>query len=122
MVCESGAVNDKGEARLVVRLVDGTEIECVIDTAFDGVLMLPRAFTEMLKMSVTDQTDVTWFDDTRVRRDVGRLRIRWLSAEYDAEVIVNEGDDSLLGTLLLAGTRLTIDYVARTVLVEKLEP
>jgi hypothetical protein len=45
-----------------------------------------------------------------------------LSAEYDAEVIVNEGDDSLLGTLLLAGTRLTIDYVARTVLVEKLEP
>lgn len=121
MVYESGVVNDEGEARLVIRLADGAEIECLIDTAFDGALMLPRAFTTLLQMPVTDQTEVMWVDETRVRRDIGRLRIKWLGAEYDAEVIVNEGDDSLIGTLLLSGTRLTIDYVARTVLIEQVE-
>jgi clan AA aspartic protease len=121
MACEFGEVNSKSEARLLVRLADGAEFECLIDTAFDGVLMLPRAFTELLKMPVTDQTNVTWFDGTQVRRDVGTLRIRWLGAEYNAEVIVNDGDDALIGTLLLEGTRLTIDYMARTVLIESVE-
>ncbi len=121
MVYESGVVNDEKEARLVIRLADGAEIECLVDTAFDGALMLPRAFTTMLQMSVTDQTEVMWVDETRVRRDIGRLRIKWLGTEYDAEVIVNEGEDSLLGTLLLSDTRLTIDYVTRTVLIEQVE-
>jgi hypothetical protein len=33
------------------------------------------------------------------------------------EVIISDGDDSLLGTELLDGSRLVVDYVAYTVTV-----
>lgn len=122
MAYESGAVNLKSEACLTLRFSDGAELEGIIDTAFDGALLLPRAFAESLKMSVTDQAEVTWLGETRVRQDLGTLRIQWLGTERDAEVIVHDGNEALIGTLLLEGTKLTIDYVARTVLIESAEP
>lgn len=38
---ESGEVTDSREARVRVRFAGGALAECVVDTGFDGALMLP---------------------------------------------------------------------------------
>ncbi len=122
MEYESGAVTNKSEARVFVRLADGSEIECVIDTAFDGALMLPRPLIEGLNLPMIDPIQVGWFGDTGMTMDACEGRIRWLGLEREVEILINDGHDALIGTLLLEGTRLTIDYVTRTVLIESVEP
>ncbi len=52
MAHESGSVNSFREALLVVRLISGEAIECVVDTGFDGGLMLPRAFADSLQIPI----------------------------------------------------------------------
>lgn len=121
MAFESGVVISSGEARIIVRLADGTEIECQVDTGFNGALMLPRELTEALNLSITGQEPVGWIGETRVMLDISRVRIKWLGSERDAEVIINEGTETLIGTELFIGTRLRIDYVAKTVFIETVE-
>jgi hypothetical protein len=49
------------------------------------------------------------------------LEVEWLGETRGIEVIVSGGDDSLLGTQLLDGSRLVIDYVNYTVTVSNEE-
>jgi hypothetical protein len=49
------------------------------------------------------------------RADISLVTVRWLGEERDAEVLISEGNDSLIGTELLRATQLTIDYAACTV-------
>jgi predicted aspartyl protease len=44
--------------------------------------------------------------------DIAELEIEWLGQSRAVEVIISDGDDSLLGTELLDGCRLVVDYVA----------
>jgi predicted aspartyl protease len=46
MAEEKGLVNENLEAVLEVRLTDGAAIECVLDTGFNGSLLLPKSFAE----------------------------------------------------------------------------
>jgi predicted aspartyl protease len=43
------------------------------------------------------------------------IEIEWLGEKRVAEVIINEGNDLLLGTSLLTDTILTINYIDHTV-------
>ena len=45
--------------------------------------------------------------------------IEWLGEQRTVEVILSESDDVLIGTEMLAGARLLIDYANRTVLIVK---
>jgi predicted aspartyl protease len=42
--------------------------------------------------------------------EVGLTEIEWLGRLRQVEVIISEGDDSLVGTELLVNTTLVIDY------------
>ena len=42
-------------------------------------------------------------------------RVEWFGATFDTQVVANESEYALLGTTLLAGHRLQIDYTTRTV-------
>lgn len=37
---------------VLLRFRDGAAIECVVDTGFDGALMLPRAFVSQIQVAV----------------------------------------------------------------------
>lgn len=44
-----------------------------------------------------------------------RCQIEWLGGTYDTQIVTNEGEYPLLGTMLLSGKCLTIDYISRNV-------
>ena len=49
--------------------------------------------------------------------DIAELEVEWLGARRAVEVIISPGDDWLLGTELLDGSRLVVDYISYTVTV-----
>lgn len=117
MAREDGSVNAQLEAWLRVQATNGELIECLIDTGFNGALVLPRAEAVRLNLTVPGRVSIIGVGRSRQIADIAELEIEWLGQSRAVEVIISDGDDSLLGTELLDDSRLVIDYSAYTVTV-----
>ncbi len=53
----------------------------------------------------------------RMDAPFGLLALKWLDELREIEMIVGEGNDALIGTELLTGTTLKIDYVGKVVTI-----
>jgi predicted aspartyl protease len=117
----AGSVNDRLEPVVTVRLVGGpsgwTEVECVVDTGFIGAgLVLPRDVIEGLGLVVHGHEQFDMVGGVRASADITAGQVEWLGEVGSVLIIV--GEAYLVGSHLLNGTRLTIDYGRRTVTVE----
>ena len=114
---ESGSVNAHREAVVEIRFVQGDTFECVIDTGFDGALILQRSVTEQLRLPVVARLVFELVGGARMTADVALAEIEWLGQRRAVEVILSEGKDALLGTEIFEGATLVIDYLNRSVLI-----
>lgn len=115
-----GKVTEALEARLSLRLIGvsvATEVECTLDTGFDGALVLPSNLIEQLGISPLSQMVFSMVGGTQVTADVALVEIEWLGEVLRVDAIIME--DWLIGTTLLAGTHLVIDYASRTLNIER---
>lgn len=117
MAHEDGSVNAQLEAWLRVQATNGEIIECLIDTGFNGALVLPRADAVRLSLTVLGRVPIIGVGRARLVADIAELEIEWLGQSRAVEVIISDGDDSLLGTELLDGSQLIVDYIAYSVTV-----
>lgn len=115
MAEETGRVSVTREALLRLRLTAGETVECLVDTGFTGALVLPRALVMRLGLPIVGREVFEMVGGQRFIADVALADIEWLGETHTVRVIVSE--DTLIGTELLEGTRLTIDYKAYTVIV-----
>ena len=121
MALEAGRVNSHREALVVVRFRDGAEIECLLDTGFDGGLMLPREFVSQIQFATIGELTFEMVGGARMSAEVGLTDIEWLGGLRQVEVIVSAGNDSLIGTELLIATTLIIDYPASSLTISSRE-
>ena len=119
MHSESGWVDDFGNAFLVIRLANGAPIECLIDTGFNGDLLLPSFLFDTLEFRITGSADCVLVGGIIMPALTSIAEITWLGTRRQTEVISGDGTDQLIGTQLLKGTRLKIDYVDHTVVIEE---
>lgn len=117
MAQERGSVNSAREAIVEVRLDGGPTIECIIDTGFNGTLVLPRNLADHLQLSVIGRASFGTVGGDLMTADLAEVGITWLSTRLDVEAILVDGEDALIGTALLDGTNLTIDYIADVVTI-----
>lgn len=117
MAREDGSVNARREPWLRVRTAAGQMLDCLIDTGFDGALVLPRVEATRLNLTVLGKVPIIGVSRIRAIADIAELDVEWLGEVHAVEVIISDGDDSLLGTELLDGSRLVVDYVNYTVTV-----
>jgi clan AA aspartic protease len=115
MAKETGRVTATREALLRLQLSPGETIECLVDTGFTGSLVLPQALVTRLNLPVVGREVFEMVGGRQFIASVAFAEIEWLGATRTVRVIVSE--DTLLGTELLDGTRLTVDYIAYTVTV-----
>lgn len=111
MAREDGSVNARLEAWLRVRTSGGETLDLVVDTGFDGALVLPRAEASRLNLTVLGRVPIISVGRMRSVADIAELEVEWLGGRRAVEVIISDGEDSLLGTAMLDGYRLVVDYV-----------
>jgi predicted aspartyl protease len=92
-----------------------TEVEAWIDTAFTGGLTMPRSLASGLGLPVGSSTDAVLADGSQITLIGYDCFLDWFGGTYRTEVVATDGAYPLLGTQLLAGRRLEIDYAKGTV-------
>lgn len=115
MAEETGRVTAAREAILRLRLTAGESVECLVDTGFTGALVLPQSIITRLSIPVVGREVFEMVGGRQFVAGVALAEVEWLGATRTVRVIVSE--DTLLGTELLDGTRLVVDYMSHTVTI-----
>jgi clan AA aspartic protease len=116
---ESGNVNASLEARIYVKLASGAGIRCLVDTGFTGALVLPRGFIRNNALRVVARETFTTVEGHEIEADIAVAEVEWLGESQTRRAIVSESDEAMIGTEMLIGTVLTIDYIAASITVTK---
>jgi clan AA aspartic protease len=105
---ETGKVSTAREALLRLRLTAG-ESSASINTGFTGALVLPQSLIAQLHLPIVGRDVFEMASGQRFVVAVALAEVEWLGVTETVRVIVSE--DTLPGTEMLDGTRLTVDYV-----------
>ncbi|MBU7584049.1 MAG: clan AA aspartic protease [Nostoc sp. TH1S01] len=96
------------------------EIECVVDTGFEGYLTLPSAVITELGLPYLARIDANLADNSNVPVNVHLATILWQGIERNVAVLAM-GSRPLIGTALLEDSHLSIDfYDGGTVIVDEI--
>lgn len=94
------------------------EIECVVDTGFEGFLTLPPSVVTELKLPYVAPIDANLADNSRIVTNVHQGKIFWNGVERVIPILAM-GRRPLIGTALLVDLHLGIDFCeGGTVLVD----
>jgi len=115
-----GFVDDKLRALISVSVSasrDGkrTEVLAWIDTAFNGGLVFPRQQVVALGLVKESSAEAILADGHAVELETFGCYLDWFGSSYLTQVVANDGDFPLIGTMLLDAHRLNIDYAGRSV-------
>jgi clan AA aspartic protease len=86
------------------------EIECVIDTGFVGYLTLPLAAVSAMNLPFIRRMPANLADDSTIMVEVYVATIVWNGGAREEEVLAT-GRRPLVGTLLLNGSELNVQFV-----------
>ena len=85
-------------------------IEAWIDTAFDGDLVIPQAVLDAWGALPDSFIKARMADASQATLATYICTVAWFGGEHAIQVIAGGGQFPLLGTGLLSGRRLVIDY------------
>ncbi len=119
MASEIGWVDTTGNAFVSILLAEGQTMEFLIETGFNGELMLPFGVAQNLSLPITGEENYLVVGGETLTSPTSIAQISYLGTIRVAEVILSSGPDQLIGTELLRGTLLKIDYINRLVEIEK---
>ncbi|MCC5635272.1 clan AA aspartic protease [Nostoc sp. CHAB 5844] len=94
---------------LCLSLSSNIEIECVVDTGFEGYLTLPSAVITELGLPYLARIDANLANNSNVDVNVHLVTILWNGIERDVAVLAM-GSRPLIGTALLEDSHLSIDF------------
>lgn len=92
-----------------------SEILVWIDTAFNGGLAIPRKEIADLGLVNESSAEAVLADGNLVQLETFACFFDWFDNTYETQIVASEGEYPLLGTMLLDGHRLHVDYQAKTV-------
>ena len=90
MAQEKGFVNENPEAVVQIRLVNEAIIEGVLDTGFNGSLLLPRKFVEENSILLVGREEVDLVEGISAEIDTALAEIKWLGDEFSIRIFVSE--------------------------------
>jgi clan AA aspartic protease len=111
-----------GHLRALIRVPVGAlrdgprqEVEAWVDTAFNGGLTVSRSLVAGLGLPQEASTEAVLADGRTVTVEMFGCYIDWFGGTFQTQAVAGDAVYPLLGTQLLAGRRLTIDYATGTV-------
>lgn len=99
----------------VIGTASPLELSFVIDTGSDGSLCLPVEFAVELGLRLKGVQEVEYADGT-IKRELVFLGTAILDdREFEVDIFLTDAQEALLGTQLLAGKTVVIDFRTGTV-------
>lgn len=89
--------------------ITGSEVEALVDTGFNGALLLPSARIGELGLKRIGWVDYAMADGSIVQTGVFAAKVKWLEQEQEIAVVATESDFALIGMELLAEARTLLE-------------
>ena len=118
----TGFVNENFQAMIGLDFFADDAFEslnCEVDTGFAGTIMIPREIEKRFQLQIDGQEYFKAVENTEFLAETTRILIRWLGDEFEITAIISEHDYALIGAEMLIDAVLTIDYLNKTVVIEK---
>lgn len=119
MFQKTGSVNEKLQAILEVELSSGATFECLLDTGFQGTIVVPRKFAEENFLEITGRETFLGAESHDIEFDTAIAEINWLGETFSLPVLVSESIEALIGAEMFIDTVLEVNYIAATVKIIK---
>ena len=116
-----GVVSSSGVPTISLSIKDRDWI-AVIDTGFNGDLELPEDLRESLNSRYVGRLTSALAGGQAIEEDVYLVDFPFDGQIVQAEATFVLGGQILMGTHLLRDFRLTVDFVSKTVELERVEP
>jgi predicted aspartyl protease len=105
--------------RLIVKgLRKSLRNDPVVDTGFDGDLCLPVKMAIQLGLELSGESIVELADGSRKQELSFLGSVFWQGQERLVKIFLTNSEDALIGSGLMQGRKLAIDYVNHTVALE----
>jgi clan AA aspartic protease len=114
-----GAVNDDGVPTIQLS-VAGHDFTAVIDTGFNGDLELPTVLLDLIEARQVGQIVSYLAAGQSIEEDVYQVTFPFDGRSVDAQVTFAPGHEILIGTNLIGGYRLEVNFVSRRVILERI--
>jgi len=115
-----GRIDDLLCPRLKVRVAGLRGViglDAIVDTGFNGDLCMPVTLAVQLGLILEYVHEVELADGSRKRVPVYSCDVELNGLKRRAEVILTDGTDALIGVNMLKTSRITINYIARKVIM-----
>ena len=113
-----GAFDEELAPRIALSIA-GERVSLVVDTGFNGELMLPRRLLEELGFVYSMESEAELADGSLVETTLYSGKITWFGEERLVQVVATDSEDGLLGTAMLFGVTLFMDLDEDRVVLEK---
>ena len=80
---------------------------------------MPRDFIAQNALAFVGRETFKTVDNHEIDADIALAEIEWLGERQTQRAIVSETDETMIGTEMLIGAVLTIDYIAASVTITK---
>ena len=114
----SGAVSANGVPAILIE-IGGKVYRAIIDTGFNSDLELPVELKTRLESKLVGTATFSLAADVIVEEDVYQVDFPFDGRTVRADATFVNGDEILIGAHLLRHYRLTINFVARTVRLQR---
>ena len=115
----TGSINKNLQPVLSVELSNGAKFDCLLDTGFQGTLVVPRSFAQANSLIITGGEAFLAAENTGIEFETAIAEIKWLGDEFSLPVLVSESTEALIGVEMLIDTVIEIDYKNLTVKIIK---
>jgi predicted aspartyl protease len=116
----TGTVGDNGVPSVSVEVANRT-IRAIIDTGFNGDLELPQALRALVSARFLCRATSLLAGGVAIDEDVYLVRFPFDGRTVQAQATFVAGEEILIGTRLLRRHRLTVNFVARTLRIERVK-
>ena len=114
----TGYVNGLGQPRVRVTIIgdrEKIEVDAIIDTGFDGDICIPVQLAVRLGLELRSVTWVELANGEKKRELVFTGSTIFGNAKRDVDIILTESKEVLIGTNMLSGHILEINFTDKSV-------
>ena len=115
----TGNINERLQPILSVELTNGAMFDCLLDTGFQGTLLVPRNFAEENSLIIAGSEAFLAAENISIEFETAIAEIKWLGDEFSLPVLVSESTEAIIGVEMLIDTYIEIDYKNLTVKITK---
>jgi len=121
----SGLIEDSLHPHILLEIAgrqDTANLLMLVDTGFDLDIGLHYDFADRLGLEIYDFAEIEYANGKSEKELVCHALVKWHGLWQDIDVVLSDDEEPALGTRLLQGCIMTMDFIQNTLTIDKPTP